>query len=65
MSRNKRKKSHEEADWVKKYRVALVMVLALVVILSGWYCISSWQKNKVPEDATLVQEQEVTDEGKS
>jgi hypothetical protein len=48
---------------VKKYRIWLLVLLTVVVIWSGWYCVSSIQKNKVPEDATLVQEEVRADEG--
>lgn len=50
-----------EGRWVKKYRLWLLVLLAAVVIWLGWYCILSFQRSGMPEDATLVQEV-ITDE---
>lgn len=57
------KKVCKEQGWVRKYRAVLWLVLVLVLLLSGWYGFLVYEKNKVPEDATLVEQQEVCDEG--
>jgi Ni,Fe-hydrogenase I cytochrome b subunit len=42
----------------------LVLVIAAAII-TGWYCYYSYQKNKVPEDATLVRKEAFFDEGEA
>jgi uncharacterized membrane protein (DUF106 family) len=66
--KEKEARMHKNIDgngWVKKYRIWLMVLLAVVVIWSGWYCISSIRKDKVPEDATLVQGEVSADEGEA
>jgi hypothetical protein len=58
-------KNIEENRWVKKYRLWLAALLVVVVAWTCWYCISSMHKNKIPEDATLVQEEVNADEGEA
>lgn len=55
------RKNCRENGWVKKYRLSLLLVLVVVLLVAGWYCISTYQKNKIPKEATLVKE-EVCDE---
>lgn len=47
---------------VNKYR--LFLILLLVIVLGGgiWYCYQIYDRNKTPEDGTLV-ENEVKDAG--
>jgi Tfp pilus assembly protein PilO len=54
-----------DKGWVKKYRIWLLVLLVLVIVGTGWYCIAAIQKNKVPEDATLVQGEAWEDEGEA
>lgn len=58
-------KNCEERGWVKKYRMALVILLLAVLLLAGWYVLSAYQKNGVPEDGMLVEKEEVEDERKA
>ena len=52
-------------QWIRKYRLALLLVLIGIMLLSCWYCISTYQKNKIPKEATLVKREEVCDEGEA
>jgi hypothetical protein len=47
-----------------KNKLVLVIVI-LALILTGWYGYYAYQKNKVPEDATLVQKEAFFDERKA
>lgn len=58
-------KNCKENGWVKRYRMILALLLLTVLLLSGWYCFSSYQKNKVPEDGTLVEREVADHEGKA
>ena len=56
------RKNCGDNKWVRKYRLALLLVLVVVLLVAGWYCISTYQKNKIPREATLVKQEEVCDE---
>jgi uncharacterized membrane protein len=52
---------------VTKRKVGIIVLLTIVVaaIVTGWYCYYSYQKNKVPEDATLVRKEAFFYEGEA
>lgn len=56
------RKNCRENGWVRKYRMVLLLVLAAVLLLAAWYCISTYQKKQIPKEATLVKQEEVSDE---
>lgn len=58
-------KKYSDCEWVKKYRMVLALLLLAVLLLAGWYLLSSYQKNKVPEDGTLVEKEVAEDERKA
>jgi hypothetical protein len=39
------------------FRIAILIFVVVATIVTGWYCYYSYNKNKVPEDATLVQKE--------
>lgn len=45
-----------ERSWIRRYRIWLGVVLLIIVMLAGLYCLHSYQKTTVPKDATLVDE---------
>jgi hypothetical protein len=47
------------------FRIAILIFVVVVAIVTGWYCYYSYNKNKVPEDATLVRKEAFFYEGEA
>ena len=43
-----------ERSWRRRDRFWLVILLLLVLVFTGWYCIDSYQKTSTPKEGTLV-----------
>ena len=43
-----------ERSWSRRYRFWLVILLLLVLVFTGWYCIDWYQKTSTPKEGTLV-----------
>lgn len=43
----------QKRSWTCRYRFCLVALLAVVLILMAWYCVTSYQQN-TPKEGTLV-----------
>lgn len=43
-----------ERSRIRRYRLLLFVVLLLVIILMGWYCVDSYQNTITPKGGTLV-----------
>lgn len=48
-------KRKEKRSWTCRYRFCLVALLLVVLILMGWYCLTSYQKTTMPKEGTLVE----------
>lgn len=49
-----RAKQKQKRSWTFRYRFCLVALLLVVLILMGWYCLTSYQKTATPKEGTLV-----------
>lgn len=47
-------KQKSKRSWITRYRFCLVLLLLVVLLLMGWYCLTSYRQTTTPKEGTLV-----------